>query len=235
MLKFWVHIPQKGMMKINEKSKLIKSLNELENEFKKGSISKNQYEIQKSQLNQRLETLEIAERVMKLQGKKTMEKSDKTSDDNENEELFRKFITSPGLKEKNISNKKGISQNTMIASALLIVAFVIGIGFGIYALNIPSEVSSVSLSTNDSAFPPYVLNNTTNMTNMTNTTPKIIETPQPTETPVSQPAKTDQHTDNTPPTQDQPPDGNENDTPKAAGEPPAHRTYEHTDNNYSDE
>ena len=39
---------------------------------------------------------------MKLQGKKTVESPVETSDDTENDELFRKYITSPGLKEKNI-------------------------------------------------------------------------------------------------------------------------------------
>ena len=73
MLKFWVHIPWKGMMKINERSKLINSLNELEREFNKGNIPKNHYAFQKKQLTQRLDALEVAERVMKLQGKKTEE------------------------------------------------------------------------------------------------------------------------------------------------------------------
>ena len=166
MLRFWVHIPWKGMMKINERSKLIKSLNELDEEFKKGNIPKNHYEIQKKQLTQKLDAQEVAERVMRLQGKKTVETPVDTKDDGENEELFKKFITSNGLKEKKLDNKnkKGFSQNTIIAISLLIVAFIIGIGFGIYALGMPSEVSSVSLSTNDSAFPPYAVNNSINKT-----------------------------------------------------------------------
>lgn len=128
---------------------------------------------------------------MKLQGKKTAEAPVETSDDKENEELFRKYITSPGLKEKNIekNKKKGISQNTMVATALLIVAFIVGIGFGIYTLNIPEEVSSVSLYTNDSAFPPFVLNNTTNVTNTTNSTKKMLNTTKNVTTPVTQPTQ----------------------------------------------
>ena len=174
MLRFWVHIPWKGMMKINEKSKIINSLNELEEEFKKGNIPKNHYGLQKKQLNQRLDALEAAERVMRLQGKKTVETPVDTKDDSENDALFKKFITSPGLKKKKLDDKdrKGFSQNNLIAISLLIIAFVIGIGFGIYALGMPSEVSSVSLSTNDSAFPPYAINNNTNTTIKTNSSVK---------------------------------------------------------------
>lgn len=158
-----------------EKNKIIRSLEELEKEFENGKIPKSHYDYQKRQLTEKLETMSVAERVRRLQGKKTEQPIEESGKDDDNEELFKKFITSPGLKEKKIVHKKGITQNTMIATALLIVAFVIGIGFGIYALNIPGEVSSASLYTNDSAFPPFVLNNTTNMTNATNSTTKIIE------------------------------------------------------------
>lgn len=171
-----------------ERDKIIKSLDELENEFKKGKVPGSHYEFQKRQLTGRLETLAVAERVMKLQGKKTAEVPAETPDESENDELFKKYITSPGLKEKNIESNKGISQNTMIATAVLIVAFVVGIGFGIYTLSIPEEVSSVSLYTNDSAFPPFVLNNTTNMTNTTNRTRQMLNISKPVSPPAPQPA-----------------------------------------------
>jgi hypothetical protein len=178
------------MMEISiEKDKITGSLNELENEFKKGNIPKSHYESQKRQLTERLETLAVAERVMKLQGKETVEAPVKPNNEAENEELFKKFITSPGLKDKNIGNKKGLSQNTMILAALLIAGFAIGAGAGIYFLNIPEEVSSVSMFTNDSAFPPFVLNNTTNATNNTNSTPMLNESKTVT-TPVTTPTET---------------------------------------------
>lgn len=175
-----------------EKDKIIKSLNELENKFKNGNISKSHYEFQKRQLTEKLETLAAVETVMKLQGKETVEGPSQTSDESENDELFKKYITSPGLKEKNIEKRNGMkfSQNLMIAAALLIVAFGIGIGFGIYGLNTSQEVSSVSLYTNDSAFPPFVANNTTNVTNSTNSTKKILNTTKKATTKVTQPTTT---------------------------------------------
>jgi len=189
MLKFWVHTPWKGMMEISaERDKITKSLDELENEFKKGNVPESHYKFQKRQLTGRLETLEASEIVMKLQGKKITEAPVESGDESENDELFKKYITSPGLKEKNIGNYKKISQNTMIATALLFMAFVAGIGLGIYTLNIPGEVPRVSLYTNDSVFPPFVLNNTTNMTNTTNSTRQMLNTSKPVSPPVTQPA-----------------------------------------------
>lgn len=175
-----------------ERDKITKSLDELESEFNNGNIPKSHYESQKRQLNERLETLAVAERVMKLQGKKTVEAPAQTSDEADNEELFKKFITSPGLKDKNIGNesKKGISQNTMIFAALLIAGFIIGAASGIYFLNIPGEASSVSMFTNDSAFPPFVLNNTTNSTNTTNGTPQMLNTTKIDSTPTTQTTET---------------------------------------------
>ncbi len=150
-----------------EKNRILKNLNELEEEFKKGNLSKPQYKLKKGQLNQKLEDFAVAERVMKLQGKKSEETPTPAKNTDENDELFKKYITATGLKKKKLDFKKGLSKSTIIASAILILAFFIGIGFGIYALDIPGEVSSVSLSTNDTAFPPYV-NNTTNVTNTAN-------------------------------------------------------------------
>jgi hypothetical protein len=213
-----------------ERDKITKSLKELENEFKNGNITKTHYEFQKRQLTEKLETLAVAERIMKLQGKETAEVPADTPDESENDELFKKYITSPGLKEKNIKSKSkmGISQNTMIAAVIVIVGFIIGIGFGVYSLNIPEEVSSVSLYTNDSAFPPFVLNNTTNTTNSTNSTKKLLNTTKKVNTTVTQPTQT------VTPTTTNTSDGNVSD--EAAGEPGTRKytreTYTDSDSEY---
>lgn len=207
-----------------EKNKIEKSLNELENDYKNGNIPKSHYESQKRQLTERLETLAVAERVMKLQGKKTVETPVETKDESEDDELFKKYITSPGLKQKNIQKEKGNSQNTMIAAALLIVAFVVGIGFGIYMLNIPAEVSSASLFTDDSAFPPFVLSNATNTTNTTKT---VLNTTKPINTTTTQPAKTTTKTNTS--TKNSVSTGTSNKT-NAAGDPSTKKTVSNTSN-----
>ncbi|MGB9936674.1 MAG: hypothetical protein ACPK7O_03055 [Methanobacterium sp.] len=215
------------MIKISiERRKIEKSLKELENEFKKGDIPKNHYEFQKRQLTEKLETLSVAERVRKLQGKETAEAPVESSDESENKELFKKYITSSGLKEKNIEGNNKISSNKMIGTALLIAAFIIGAGFGIYILNIPEQVSSVPMFTNDSAFPPYVVNNTTNTTNMTNATNSTKALNTTVNTTITKPVQQDptpikEPTPSTPPTKN-----NTTTPPTAAGDPSNHKTVQ---------
>lgn len=151
-----------------EKERVIKNLKELEKEYNKGNIPKSHYDFQKRKLTEQLEAFNVADRVRKLQGKETTDvTSEETSSEDENKELFKKFITPPGLEEKNIK-PKGRSINTKIGIGVLVAAFFIGIVFGVYGF-IPQQVSSSSLYTNDSAFPPFT-NNSTNVTNMTNST-----------------------------------------------------------------
>lgn len=151
-----------------EKERVIKSLKELEKEYNKGNIPKSHYDFQKRKLTEQLEAFNVADRVRKLQGKETTDvTSEETSSEDENKELFKKFITPPGLEEKNIK-PKGRSISTKIGIGVLVAAFFIGIVFGVYGF-IPQQVSSSSLYTNDSAFPPFT-NNSTNVTNMTNST-----------------------------------------------------------------
>ena len=151
-----------------EKERIIKSLKELEKEYNKGNIPKSHYDFQKRKLTEQLEAFNVADRVRKLQGKETTDvTNEETSSEDENGELFKKFITPPGLKEKNIKTN-GRSVSTKIGIGVLVAAFFIGIVFGIYGF-IPQQVSSSSLYTNETAFPPFA-NNSTNVTNMTNST-----------------------------------------------------------------
>ena len=166
-----------------EKERVIKSLKELEKEYNKGNIPKSHYDFQKGKLREQLETFDVADRVRRLQGKETAEVADEeTNKEDENGELFKKFITPPGLKEKNLK-PKGKSLNNKIAAGILVVAFFIGIVFGVYGF-IPQQVASSSLFTNDTAFPPFANNSTniTNMTNSTNTTKNITKTTNTTKT-----------------------------------------------------
>lgn len=200
------------------KEKILRSLKELESEFNKGKIPQRHYEVQKRQLEERLEAFEVANRVRRLQGKETAEVplDDEEENEEENEELFKKYITSPGLKEKKLEKPKDqgrISQNKMIGIALLAAAFLIGIVFGSFNIDLPTDAANTNLFTNESAFPPFVLNNTTNttnMTNMTNTTKNATNIVKNTTKKTVTPPKT-----NTTPT---PEDPSENET-GGAGEP----------------
>ena len=172
------------MIKISlEKERVIKSLKELEKEYNKGNIPKSHYNFQKKKLTEQLEAFDVADRVRKLQGKETTDvTSEKTNSEEENKELFKKFITPPGLEEKNIK-PKGRPVSTKIAAGVLVAAFFIGIVFGVYGF-IPQQVSSSSIYTNDTAFPPFANNSTnaTNMTNITNTTKNMTKITNTTKT-----------------------------------------------------
>lgn len=223
------HILLKEMIRITiEREKIIRSLKELEREYSTGKIPERHYNAQKRRLTEQLETLEVADRVRRLQGKETVETpvdDNVDEEEQENEELFKKYITSPGLKEKKLESKKpkGMSQNKMIAASLLAVAFIIGIGFGVFTLDLPTDTSS-ALYTNDSAFPPFVVNNTTNMTNKTNTTTNMTNTTKKLNTTVTKPKPTTNTNTNTstkPPSTDDP---IEQDSTGGAGDPSETKT-----------
>jgi len=215
------------MIKITlEKEKILRSLKELESEFNKGKIPQRHYEVQKRQLEEKLEAFEVANRVRRLQGKETAEVplDDEEDTEEENEELFKKYITSPGLKEKKLEKPKDqgrISQNKMIGIALLAAAFLIGIVFGSFNIDLPTDAANTNLFTNESAFPPFVLNNTTNTTNMTNTTRNATKIVKNTTKKTVTPPKT-----NTTPT---PEDPSGNDI-GGAGEPGTTKTIKNNSN-----
>lgn len=173
-----VHTLMKEMIEIkSDKEQVIRSLQELEFEFAQGNITKKDYNTQKRDLEEKLETFEVADRVKRLQGKGDSEKpleywTEKKEEEKEKqakEELMKKFITtsSPSYPRK---KTQPISANKRKAAltAILAVIFITGIGFGVFLLNVP-ESAAVSMTINQSAF-PAVTNNTTNMTNVTVTT-----------------------------------------------------------------
>ena len=161
---------------ISDKEKLVKSLRELEFEFAQGNISKSAYNLQKKDLNNRLETLAVAERVKRLQGKGESEKTldywaDKKNEEQaaeEKEELMRKYMTSNKARNLKYSEVKkgGMNRNRTVLTAFVALIFFVGIGFGFFLLNGSSESAAVPMQVNQSAF-PTVHNNTTNITNDT--------------------------------------------------------------------
>lgn len=158
---------------ISDKEKLLKSLRELEFEHAQGNISDGNYSSQKKAIARELETLEVADRVKRLQGKGNTERpleyweEKKKAEDaiEEKEELMKKFVTHSNeiysVKNSKIKDK-GVNKNRVMAFALLAVIFFSGIGFGVLLMKVPSESVAVPMTVNDSAFPTF--NNTTNIT-----------------------------------------------------------------------
>lgn len=160
---------------ISDKEKLIKSLQELEFEFAQGNLSKSAYNSEKRELMSRLETLEVADRVKRLQGKGKAEKPldywvDKRKEEEAKEakeELMKKYITASSEAYNTANTNKGVKKSKAILTAVLALIFFTGIGFGIFLMKVPAEASAVPMMVNQSAFP--VLNNT-NVTNTTTST-----------------------------------------------------------------
>jgi len=166
---------------VSQKEKLIKRLKELETEYNQGYLPKNDFIRQKEYLSQQLEALEVADRVKRLQGKQGSEKSldywsekEKENqgivDQEEKEELLKKYVTKPQTIEKNPENGWLSNRAKIIISIILIVGFLVGTAFGVSVISKTSELSQVSMIVNDSAFPAK---NITNITKNTTTTKKI--------------------------------------------------------------
>jgi hypothetical protein len=157
----------------SDKEKVIRSLQELEFEFAQGNVSEKAYNSQKRELTSKLETLEVADRVKRLQGKGEAEKpleywTEKKEAEEANqakEELMKKFITSSSPsypKAKKVTNR---NQRKAVIYTVLALIFVSGIGFGVFLMKIPGESAAVTMTINQSAFP--VVSNDTNVTNTT--------------------------------------------------------------------
>ncbi|MDP3623601.1 MAG: hypothetical protein Q8R66_06705, partial [Methanobacteriaceae archaeon] len=111
------------MIKISKIEQLLKNLEDLEKDLEAGNIPKKQYESLKKQYTNRLETLEAAERVKRMQGRGTSEKtldhwasqSKLEKDEEEQKELIKKYVTTPKptrsqAKAASTASKGGISR-----------------------------------------------------------------------------------------------------------------------------
>lgn len=169
-----VHTLKKEMIDIkSDKEKVIRSLQELEFEFSQGNISEETYNSQKRDLQTKLETLEVADRVKRLQGRGEVEKpleywtEKKEAEEAKQakEELMKQFITSSSPSYPKAKTRSNGKQRKAVIYTILALIFVTGIGFGVFLMKIPSESAAANMTINQSAFP--VANNTTNMTNTT--------------------------------------------------------------------
>lgn len=130
--------------------------------------------------NRRLEEIEVSSRIRAMQGKSN-ESDDGLSHSNlkealrkselEDQELINKFIV---RNEKPKKQRKSLGNGVIIAIATiaLLVAFVGGIGFGVFNFDFNANTMSLfgQASISDSAFPVVVPNVTQNVTNYTSST-----------------------------------------------------------------
>ncbi len=200
---------------VSDRKKLELKFEELERDYAQGNISKKEYFAQKRDLGQDMETLNAADRVRRMQGRMGTEKtldhwseqedeSKKLAEEAEKEEMLKKYITNPNsIKGREIPTKEWFGKRAQMGLvAFIVLALVVGTSMGFLFINKPSEVSTVSMLVNESAFPPVVNNTTTiTSTNYTRTvdyTPTATtNTPTTTNTPKETPSNT--ATNTTPP------------------------------------
>jgi hypothetical protein len=168
------------MIKISKIEQLLKNLEDLEKDLEAGKIPKKQYVSLKKQYTNRLDTLEAAERVKRMQGRGTSEKtldhwaskSKLEKDEEEQEELIKKYVTTPKPTKAQAkaasSSKGGISRIGIVAGVLLALAFFVGTGFGVMMLNTPVTADNGTVTVNQTAFP--LIENLTNNTTISNHT-----------------------------------------------------------------
>lgn len=171
------------MIKISKIEQLLKNLEDLEKDLEAGKIPKKQYISLKKQYTNRLDTLQAAERIKRMQGRSTSEntldhwasKSKIEKDEEEQEELIKKYVTAPKPTRSKAkaastasSSKGGISRIGIIAGVLLALAFFVGTGFGVMMLNAPVTADNGTVTVNQTAF-PLIENLTTNTTSSNDT------------------------------------------------------------------
>ncbi|BDZ69761.1 hypothetical protein [Methanobacterium petrolearium] len=179
---------------VSDGKKLNKELEELEKDYSKGNTSKKEYFAHKRDIEQKMETLRVADHVRRMQGRLGSEKSldhwsdqeqekKKLADEAEKEEMIKQYITNPSsIKGKEIPSREWFGERAKLGlMAFVALALLVGTSMGFIFINEPSETASVSMLVNDSAFPP-VANNTTTLTTNTTTTADTTNTATNTQT-----------------------------------------------------
>ena len=178
-----------GIDKDPDKEELINSLNVFKKEYRRGNISKKEFYRHQKQLNRKIEALNTADRIKKLQEKKFSEKplesqSKKVKSEKNNlknkanaKKTKKKTRIPKGINKKPVKTKpinepvtfggklKNLKFNNKFKVAigtLLIAILVMSTALGSSMLNSPSNVPDNPMQVNSTAFSVKVGNNTTN-------------------------------------------------------------------------
>ena len=183
-----------------DKEKLLKLLQELEEEYQAENISDDEYNYLSKEYNDRLSNITAVDRIRSMQGKKVVEKpviySSKKVEKSkkEDEKLVDKYVVKT---EKEKRELKAPSKKVLVTIAImcLAAAFITGIGFGIFNFDFQPPNQTIAVVTvNESTF-PIVKSNDTNKTNKNNITTNSSENSNRTNTDTTQkPNKTNTDT-----------------------------------------
>ena len=161
-----------------DKEKLLKLLQDLEEDYLAEKISDEEYENLSNEYKDKLSNITAVDRIRAMQGKKVVEKpifsfakkqkAEKSKI--EDEKLVDQYVvkTKKEKKKEPKPPRKGIF--AAIAIICLAAAFITGIGFGIFNFDFQSPEPGNSVVTLDENALPEVTTNNTNQTNQTNQT-----------------------------------------------------------------
>ena len=168
-----------------DKQKLMQILNNLEKDYEDGLISEEKYIYLSNQYKHKIETIDVSNRIRAMQGRKGSDESSRYARDRnrarrsreEDENLVRKYIQNPESYTFSKPEKKEEKTSpwySVLAIVFLLVAFGVGITFGISTFGIDGNIPDIiggTATINDTAFPQVVKNKTVD-SNITYTTTK---------------------------------------------------------------
>ncbi len=160
-----------------DEKKLLKILEELEEDYQAGNISDEKYKYLSKQYNDRLSNITAVDRIRAMQGKKAVKKTPSKFSQRsmaerskkEDEQLVDKYVvkSEEEKKKSKASNKKVYIG---VAIVCIFVAFIAGIGFGIFNFDFQStSPANAAVTINETAFPTITSDLTNKTTSQKNT------------------------------------------------------------------
>ena len=185
-----------------DKQKLMQILNNLEKDYEEGLISEEKFIYLSNQYKHKIETIDVSNRIRAMQGRKGSDESSRYARDRiqegcdrfcsyciipyargpvrsreEDENLVRKYIQNPEsytFSKPEKKEEKSSPWYSVLAIVFLLVAFGVGITFGISTFGIDGSIPDIiggTATINDTAFPQVVKNKTVD-SNITYSTTK---------------------------------------------------------------
>ena len=151
----------------NDRDKLLKVMDSLEEDYASGKISPEKYSYFRSKYEDKLNSIDAREatrRIRSMQGKpssspnKEKRRKRPTKNKKEKEDLVQKYIINPKKDDAkyNKKEKKSMDSGTfkLLLLLILVLGFTVGVGYGVFNLDFDnlSETSTVA-TVQDTAFP----------------------------------------------------------------------------------
>jgi len=135
-----------------DKEKLMRILSNLERDYEAGLISEDKYIYLSNQYKHKIETIDVSNRIRAMQGRSPSDSSrvevNEIENQEENDRLVRKYLQNPEPYTKSRPKQEkeesgGSKWYILVATVFLLVAFGVGISFGISNFGIGEKVTNL--------------------------------------------------------------------------------------------